>query len=177
MVNTGKPVEWLRERLPHAELITGDAHALGRVLGKRKFDLIIAADVIEHLPSPGVFLTSCRGQMSEDGELLITTVNTYSIIRIAKALLFHEAVHPDHTAYYSHKTLDALLYRPVEANEMIRRSYDSRPYDGGAVLFRVEHHAWSHPDTRNEWHSLVRGGLEVRPIPGHHYQTVKEPHV
>ena len=47
--------------------------------------------------------------MSEDGELLITTVNTYSIIRFAKALLFHEAVHPDHTAYYSDKTLDVLL--------------------------------------------------------------------
>ncbi len=60
---------------------------------------------------------------------------------------------------------------------MIRRSYDARPYDGGAVLFRVEHYAWTHPDAWEGWHSLVRGGLEVRPIPGHHFQIVKEPHV
>ena len=41
----------------------------------------------------------------------------------------------------------------------------------------AEHYAWSHPDAWEGWHSLVRGGLEVRPIPGHHYQIVKEPHV
>ena len=104
-----KAVEWLQERMPQAELITGDAHALESVLGKRKFDMIIAADVIEHLPNPGMFLKSCRHQMAEEGELLITTVNTYNITRFAKTFLFHEAVHPDHMAYYSHKTLRALL--------------------------------------------------------------------
>ena len=75
------------------------------------------------------------------------------------------------------RPIPRFLYRPVEANDMIRRSYDARPYDGGAVLFRVEHYAWSHLDTRNGWHSLVRGRLEVRQIPGDHYQLIREPHV
>ena len=100
---------FLRQHLPKAELIHGDAHDLQACLGDRKFDLIIAADIIEHLSNPGLFLHSCLGQMKPGGELLITTVNTFGIIRFLKALLFYESVHPDHTAYYSHKTLSQLL--------------------------------------------------------------------
>jgi hypothetical protein len=64
--------------------------------------------VIEHLPNPGQFLEGCRNALTADGLLLITTVNAFGVARFAKAMLSHEAVHPEHTAYYSHRTLSRL---------------------------------------------------------------------
>ena len=101
--------------------------------------------------------------------------NLYIMLRLAsRSRLFSAALR-----YYQSRgrPIPRFLYRPVEANDMISRTYDARTYDGGAVLFQAEPYAWSHPDTRNEWHSLVRGGLEVRMIPGNHSQIIKEPYV
>jgi 2-polyprenyl-3-methyl-5-hydroxy-6-metoxy-1,4-benzoquinol methylase len=100
---------WLQERMPDAELHYGDAQKLqDRVgLGSR-FDLILAADVIEHLANPGLFLSSCSTLLGSSGHLLITTCNAFGIGRFAKALLNHEAVHVEHTAYFSHRNLTRL---------------------------------------------------------------------
>ena len=99
---------WLSDRMPRDELLYADAQRLCEYLPGQKFDLIIAGDVIEHLPNPGQFLDSCRHALEPGGVLLITTVNTFGVARFAKALLYHEAVHPEHTAYYSHRTLQRL---------------------------------------------------------------------
>lgn len=95
----------LKEHLPGAEIIAGDANNLSDYVGGRLFDLIIAADVIEHLENPGLFLSACRDQLKDDGQVLVTTTNTFGVARFFKALLFHEAVHSEHTAYFSPKTL------------------------------------------------------------------------
>jgi 2-polyprenyl-3-methyl-5-hydroxy-6-metoxy-1,4-benzoquinol methylase len=99
---------WLRERMPGEDLRYADAQRLPHYLGDEKFDLIIAGDVIEHLPNPGQFLEGCREILAPNGAVLVTTVNAFGVSRFAKALLFHEAVHPEHTAYYSHRTLSRL---------------------------------------------------------------------
>lgn len=99
---------WLSERIPGAELRYADAQRLPEHLAGEKFDLIIAGDVIEHLPNPGQFLDGCRDALTPDGSILITTANAFGVSRFAKALLSHEAVHPEHTAYYSHRTLARL---------------------------------------------------------------------
>jgi 2-polyprenyl-3-methyl-5-hydroxy-6-metoxy-1,4-benzoquinol methylase len=103
-------ISFLNERMTTEEILNVDAHKLSDHFSEReKFDLIIAGDVIEHLPNPGNFLTSCRDALTVGGEIVITTVNAYSIVRFLKALLFHEAVHHEHCSYYSHKTLDRLF--------------------------------------------------------------------
>jgi 2-polyprenyl-3-methyl-5-hydroxy-6-metoxy-1,4-benzoquinol methylase len=100
---------WLQERMPDAELHYGDAQKLRDCEGLGScFDLILATDVIEHLPNPGLFLESCRTLLSPSGHLLMTTCNAFGIGRFAKALLDHEAVHEEHTAYFSHRTLTRL---------------------------------------------------------------------
>jgi 2-polyprenyl-3-methyl-5-hydroxy-6-metoxy-1,4-benzoquinol methylase len=98
-------IEHLKGLFPSARLVCGDAHALNDVFDDTLFDQIIAGDVIEHLDDPGTFLRSCWRQLSSEGELLITTVSAFSVIRFAKSLFFHEAVHDEHTAYYSPSTL------------------------------------------------------------------------
>ena len=102
-------LELLRQRMPDEDILNVDAHKLSEHFGERTFDLIVAGDVIEHLPNPGLFLASCRKVLSPQGQIIVTTANAYCLVRFLKSLLFHEAVHPEHTAYYSHKTLDRLL--------------------------------------------------------------------
>jgi SAM-dependent methyltransferase len=98
-----------REIMPAAELRYGDAQRLPEHLAGEKFDLIVAGDVIEHLQNPGQFLEGCRDALSANGLVLITTANAFGVSCFAKALLSHEAaVHPEHTAYSSHRTLARL---------------------------------------------------------------------
>jgi 2-polyprenyl-3-methyl-5-hydroxy-6-metoxy-1,4-benzoquinol methylase len=103
----GPSLKWLQEKMPGAEFVHGDAQKYLDASG-RCFDLIIAGDVIEHLPNPGLFLESCLPLMMPGGRMLITTVNAFGVARIAKTLFYHEAVHPEHTAYFSQKTLKRL---------------------------------------------------------------------
>ena len=49
--------------------------------------------------------------------------------------------------------------------------------DGDATLFKAERYAWNHADVHEGWHALIKGKLEIRPIPGRHYEIVTQPHV
>jgi acyl-CoA synthetase (AMP-forming)/AMP-acid ligase II/thioesterase domain-containing protein/acyl carrier protein len=63
------------------------------------------------------------------------------------------------------------------AIDVINQDYRAQPYDGSAVLFKAELYAMSHPDLHDGWHKLIKGGLEIRPVPGLHTSIMKEPHV
>ena len=97
--------------MPESEIYEVDAHSLAPLLEDypEGFDLILAGDIIEHLDNPGTFVESCAEVLADKGALYISTVNTFGIVRFVKCLFRYEAVHPDHTAYYSHKTLVRLL--------------------------------------------------------------------
>lgn len=82
-----------------------------RSLGLAPFDVVAAADVIEHVSNPGEFLEDLRELIRENGELLLTTANAYCLRRFVKILFGREANHPDHVAYYSYLTLKQLLTR------------------------------------------------------------------
>ena len=75
------------------------------------FDFILAGEIIEHLPNPGLFIDNLKKIMSStNSKLIITTVNGFYSMRFFWGLLTGvEAVHPDHVAYYSMKTLSRLL--------------------------------------------------------------------
>jgi len=103
-------INFLKDKMPDEDILNLDAHKLFEYFGEyMKFNLIIAGDVIEHLPNPGLFLTSCASVLSPDGHIIITTTNAYGIVRFIKMFLNHEAIHDEHTVYFSHKTLDRLI--------------------------------------------------------------------
>lgn len=82
----------------------------------KTFDVIVAGEVIEHLSNPGLFLKGIRRFMTDDSELVLTTVNAYSAMRFIQYALRGkggeaEPVHPDHVAYYSYRTLTVALQR------------------------------------------------------------------
>lgn len=93
-----------------------DAEHLEDVEIDRKFDVIVAGEMIEHLNNPGLFLEGIKRFMSPGSKLLITTINAYSGMRFViyglrgyKGKL--EPVHPDHVAYYSYSTLKLMIER------------------------------------------------------------------
>jgi SAM-dependent methyltransferase len=75
------------------------------VMGGRKYQVIVFGDTIEHLDNCHSALQNLRGALADDGVLLVSTVNAYSIDSIAKMLFRYESVHEEHTAYYSYLTL------------------------------------------------------------------------
>ena len=78
-------------------------------LAGRRFEMIVFGDVIEHLDNPGSALCNLQQLLTDDGKIIISTVNAYSLDAILKMLIRYEAVHEEHTAYFSYSTLKRLL--------------------------------------------------------------------
>ena len=97
-------------------LYRADLEKLEEVPLDRKFEVIVAGEIIEHLNNPGLFMEGIKRFMSPETELLITTVNAYCGMRFWFYGLrgkrgIAEPVHPDHVAYYSYSTLSLLIER------------------------------------------------------------------
>lgn len=77
---------------------------------EKKFDVIFAGDLIEHLSNPGLFLNSSSKHIKEDGRLIITTPNAFNLFVMAGKLMNQEpVVNYDHTCYFNSKTIKTLL--------------------------------------------------------------------
>jgi SAM-dependent methyltransferase len=59
----------------YEEEIVGDALDLPASLGTRRFDTIIAGELIEHLENPYTFLRSLRNFLTDDGRVIVSTPN------------------------------------------------------------------------------------------------------
>jgi acyl-CoA synthetase (AMP-forming)/AMP-acid ligase II/thioesterase domain-containing protein/acyl carrier protein len=75
------------------------------------------------------------------------------------------------------RPIPQFLHRPAVANDVIRRNFRPKPYEGDAVLFQAELPATKHPDVHLGWRNLIKGGVDIRPVPGRHFDFLKEPHV
>jgi len=85
----------------------------------RQFDVIVAADLIEHLANPGAFLDRAAEHLRDGGRLCLVTPNAWSLNNTVKYWLGREpGVNPEHTCWYDFVTLEQLLarhgFRPVE---------------------------------------------------------------
>jgi SAM-dependent methyltransferase len=69
-----------------------------------KFDVIIAGEVIEHLPNPGTFMAQSARCLRSGGALVVTVPNAFNILRLWGVLRGREMVHRDHCYYFSAKT-------------------------------------------------------------------------
>lgn len=69
----------------------------------KKFDVVVAGDVIEHLHNPGMFLDNMHSHLKDDGRILIVTPNV-------KAIGYYPFKGNDyHTCWYCKKTLRYLV--------------------------------------------------------------------
>jgi len=68
----------------------------------RKFDVIVAGDVIEHVENQGLFLLNIKNHLVKDGKLIITTPN-------AKWPTVFLHPNPTHTLWHDIHTLNRIL--------------------------------------------------------------------
>lgn len=81
------------------------------ILAGRDFDVVVCADIIEHVNNPGAMLSNLAKLMRPGSKLMVTTINALAIKLVLRALFAREAVHPDHVSYYSFATLKHLCER------------------------------------------------------------------
>lgn len=103
--------ELLRTRFGIDDIVVCDLSA-DSVPASVTGDLIVCADMIEHVNNPGVLLTSCNRMLPQGGDLLVSTIHALSLKYALRAFFTGaETVHPDHVTYFSYATLGVLLDR------------------------------------------------------------------
>jgi SAM-dependent methyltransferase len=108
----GEAIRMLRERHGIDNIVEGDLEQLESLLPDHRFDVVLAADVLEHLSNPGRFLEAARRVLAGDGELIVSVPNAFSFKKfVGVAFFFQERNHPDHVCYYSPMNLGQLLGR------------------------------------------------------------------
>lgn len=109
-------VDILREYIPELQnmgysIFYGNVEKLEEVkeLKDKKFYVIIAGDLIEHLYNHGMFLDSIKLFCHKNTEIIITTPNCFSTHFFIPNLLKEETGREDHTCWFSEKTLKQLF--------------------------------------------------------------------
>ena len=104
---SGDGVKYLNER--GYDIVQGDAQNFD--IG-RKFDIIVAGDLIEHLEDFAGFLESCKAHLNVGGSILISTPNPWYWKFIVQAILHKEVPNnPEHTCWVCPRTLRQLVGR------------------------------------------------------------------
>lgn len=107
---------------PNGRIVRADIHALSPVLAETgRPDVIVAGELIEHLPDTLGWLLSLKANRDLAGvELLFSTPNACSWYNGLIGLIGRESTHPDHLQIYSYKTLRTLFQRSgVELQELV----------------------------------------------------------
>ena len=77
----------------------------------RKFEVIVAGDLIEHLSNFAGFFESCARHMDSNSSLIICTPNPWHWHKVIKALKGPVPVNEEHTCWMCPKTLEQLAER------------------------------------------------------------------
>jgi len=77
----------------------------------RKFDVVFAGEILEHLTSFRGFFDSMREHLEPGGKLVLTTPNAFGISNFVYRLAGNARVHREHTCWFCHDTLRQLVER------------------------------------------------------------------
>jgi len=123
-------------RTKGGKLFHGDITKLEEVFPTEKFELIIAADVIEHLVNPAQMLHSAKSVLSKDGILVITTPNALGLLNVLRAGLKKEAVNPEHTMWFSFSTFDKMAR---ECGWVIKKFLTGYDHEPGEITNKIKY--------------------------------------
>jgi SAM-dependent methyltransferase len=93
------------------DIEVGDAESY---VALEKYDVVFAGDIIEHLSNPGKFIECSYKNLHDNGELVLATPNTYSFAKLLRVIVRgtnEPPVNPEHTFYFTPKTLEQLVSR------------------------------------------------------------------
>ena len=104
-----RALELLRQRMPGERFVQADVTAGVPEEERSRYDLVVAGEVLEHVPDADAFLHGCRELLAPGGRLCVTVPNACSPKIGLRALAGRESVHPDHRVYYGPRTLERTL--------------------------------------------------------------------
>ena len=98
-------------------------------------EVVVCADIIEHVNSPYTLLEHGKSMCREDGQILLTTINGLAAKVFLRNLMRREAVHPDHVAWYSLGTLGSLASRlSLQIEQVAYFRYGERTHLGKIIF-------------------------------------------
>ena len=75
----------------------------------RKFEVVVAGELIEHLTNFEGFFTSVKKHMHEESKLILTTPNMYFLPRVIKIIFRGKKINPEHNCWFDELTIKQLL--------------------------------------------------------------------
>lgn len=125
--------------IDHNEKIVNELRSLGYnvMLGDaqelpvdRRFDVVCAFDVIEHIADLESFFDGVNKLLKEKGQLLVSVPNPWFFLRFIRCLIKgHGGVNPDHVHWFCTATIEELLKRyKFQVNELEYGSGEPRLY-------------------------------------------------
>jgi 2-polyprenyl-3-methyl-5-hydroxy-6-metoxy-1,4-benzoquinol methylase len=127
------------ERLyPGQKFVVANAESFATKVKADEYDIILAADIIEHVSNPGLLLDSAASLMCPRSRLVITTPSAFSAKKFFCAFLTgYEHNHPEHTFFYSPMTLSRLATLH------------------GLEIEQMHSFQWRHPTWKNYFINLI----------------------
>ncbi len=101
-----------RSKIPAAyyeQDVTASFDSWPAELKSLRFETIILGEVLEHLDNPGAALRNLSRLLADNGVLIITVPNAFSMPGIVRMILGIENTHPEHTCHYSYLTIQRLI--------------------------------------------------------------------
>jgi 2-polyprenyl-3-methyl-5-hydroxy-6-metoxy-1,4-benzoquinol methylase len=102
-------LELLRKALPRERFVLADVGSTVPESERGRYQLVVAGEVLEHVPDADAFLRGCRRLLLPGGRLCVTVPNACAPKIGVRSLAGREVVHPDHRTYYSPRTLARTL--------------------------------------------------------------------
>jgi SAM-dependent methyltransferase len=102
-------LEQLRAALPGERFVLADVTLSIPEEDRGRYGLVIAGEVLEHVPDADAFLHGCARLLRPGGRLCVTVPNACSPKIGLRALVGRESVNPDHRTYYGPRTLARTL--------------------------------------------------------------------
>jgi 2-polyprenyl-3-methyl-5-hydroxy-6-metoxy-1,4-benzoquinol methylase len=102
-------VAHFRSRGFDVEFVNAESFSRGR---RPSFEIAVLGDVIEHLSNPGLVLDRVNESLGEDGMVVVTTPNPFSLtLMLGKLVSRNNGVNSDHVTWYDLVVLSELLRR------------------------------------------------------------------
>jgi SAM-dependent methyltransferase len=102
-------LEQLRRAFPDERFVATDITDGVADEDRGRYELVIAGEVLEHVPDADSFLRATAALLAPGGRLCVTVPNACCPKIGLRSLAGRESVHPDHRVYYGPRTLTRTL--------------------------------------------------------------------
>jgi SAM-dependent methyltransferase len=142
-------LETLRRQFPDERFVDSDITAGVAVQDEGRYELVIAGEVLEHVPDADLFLRATVRLLKPGGRLCVTVPNACCPKIGLRSLAGRESVHPDHRVYYGPRTLTRTLWGAGFQTTELASCFAPIAGTAGRLIFnpllRASHRAFQGP--------------------------------